>query len=695
LKDQCNFLEELFIRMIKSCADKKVVFIAFVLLAGGLPCFAEQDNNAVGPRDLFNMPLEDLMEVSLVSSASRQPQKTGQLTVPVTVITAEDIHYSGLTSVADILQFAPGVDVLRIERDRYAVGIHGLHGTLSDRTTLLIDGRPADNPAYGGPDFQGLPVMIEDIERIEIIRSPASASWGANAINGIINIVTKKPQDVQGTFGSTTVSGFGDSYTHLRVAQKQDNWSWRASGGYQNTVSSDDAINGSANYMTLRPELSPLIGFDNFHANDFARITRFDSEADYADSGPTKFRTGLGYSHLESGNYEYGGYFPAKDIREDHIRSFTRLEHQFDDGTSAHFQWAGKFWNANWPSLSHYNTAENQFETQFNLPIAENHLLSVGGDFKWDHIAVSRDTPQQGYAEDSPFDEYTTGVFAIDRLQLTDRLTLEGQFRIERYTGTGYDWAGRLSALYALDEKHNHIIRFSTAKAYRAPLVIIRKFSTNLFEVSPGFFLYNVSPPDDLKNEEITSIEAGYWGKLNDKFTIEADTYYQRFENIIGYGYTVNAFGQTFVVADNIAGADAYGADLQLTYKEKYGSLSLWYSYNHFKYDIYAQDFKAFLPSRQKAGLTGRLFLSDGWVANAQYRITDITPANPDNGTDVPSSHRLDLAISKSFDKDKCEIMAGVQDVLNTTHAPIIESTQFTGHETPGRTFFVRIQFAF
>jgi outer membrane cobalamin receptor len=680
-------------RTIKA-VGKTAAFIAAVLLAAVPLCFAEQ-SEANTPQDLFNMPLEKLMEVSVVSSASRQPQKTGQLTVPVTVITAEDIHYSGLTSIAEVLQFAPGVDVLKIDRFRTAVGIHGLHETLSDRTTMLIDGRPADNPVYGGRDFQGLPVMLEDIERIEIIRSPGSASWGANALTGIINIVTKKPQDVQGTFGSTTVSGFGDSYTHLRVAQKQDNWSWRTSGGYQNTVSSDDAIDGSARFKSIEPALNPLIGFDGFRASDFARITRFDSEADYADSGPTKFRMGFGYSHVDGGNIEYGGYFPKKDIREDHIRSFTRLEHQFDDGTSAHLQWSGKFWNANWPSAAQFNTSENQFETQFNLPVADNHLLSVGADFKWDHIQMGRDTPEQIYARGTPFDEYTTGVFAIDRIQLTERFTLEGQIRAENYSPTGNDWAGRLSALYALDEKHDHVIRFSTAKAYRVPLAVIRKSSSSRLEAAPDFYLYNISAPHNLGNEETTSLEAGYWGKLTDKFTIEADTYYQRFENLIGYRTTTNMFGQTSAVADNIAGADSWGAELQLTFKEKDKSLSAWYSYNAFEQDIPMQDIKAFLPSRHKTGLTGRLFLSDGWVINTQYRFADTTPVIPTNGMSAASSHRLDLALSKSFAHDKCEFMIGVQDIFNKTRDPIAESIQFTGHETPGRTFFVRMQFSF
>jgi iron complex outermembrane receptor protein len=678
----------------ESSSSKCAALIAAVLLSGAALCFAEQGETN-SPQKLFDMPLEELVEVSIVTSASRQPQKIGHLTVPVTIITAEDIHYSGLTSIAEVLLFAPGVDILKIDRLSYAVGIHGLHEMLSDRTTLLIDGRPTDNTVYGGVDFLGLPLMLEDIERIEIIRSPESASWGANALTGIINIVTKKPQDVQGTFGSTTFSEFGDSYNHLRVAKKEDKWSWRVSGGYQNIESSDDAMDRTAEYKSFQPALNSLMGFSNFHARDFARVSRFDSDAEYAESDETKLRLGLGYSNVVSGDTEITGYYPMKNIREDHVRSFARLEHKFDDGASAHLQWSGKFWNANWPNISQFNTAENKFETQFNFPLTDNHLLSVGADFKWDHIYMSRDNPEQVYVRGAPFDDYTTGAFVIDRLQLTDRLTLEGQFRVENYSPANSDWAGRLSALYALDSQHNHTLRFSVAKAFRAPLTTMRKFYASRYEIAPDVYLNNLRPPDNLENEETTSLEAGYWGKLSDKFIVEADAYYQRFEKLIGTRATTNMLGQMFVYPANIDGADSWGAELQLTYKDKSKALSAWYSYNGFKCDTPAQDLQAFLPSPHKAGLTGRLFLSDDWVINSQYRFADTTLGNPANGRSFASSNRLDLTISKSFARDKCEIMIGVQDIFDKTHAPIAESFQFTGHEIPGRTFFVRLQFSF
>jgi iron complex outermembrane receptor protein len=126
-------------------------------------------------KDFFEMSIEELMDVEVVS-ASRQARKIGELSVPVSVITAEDIHYSGLTSIPEILQFAPGMDVLQVDRNRFAVGVRGLHEVYSDRLLGLTDGRAADCINTGGPRFPQLPVLLEDIERIEIVRGPSEPS---------------------------------------------------------------------------------------------------------------------------------------------------------------------------------------------------------------------------------------------------------------------------------------------------------------------------------------------------------------------------------------------------------------------------------------------------------------------------------------------------------------------------------------
>ena len=180
------------------------------------------------------------MNIPVVISASRLEQKISESPVSVAIITAEDIHASGLTNVPEILQFYGEVDASRQDRTRYIVGVHGLNSEYSDRTLVLIDGRNALNPVFGAPNWLQLPIFMEDIERIEIVHGPAGSVWGANAYTGVINIITKKPGKC-GSLVSTTVSEFGDVFTQLRATGSREKWAWRVSAGYENMKDSDAA----------------------------------------------------------------------------------------------------------------------------------------------------------------------------------------------------------------------------------------------------------------------------------------------------------------------------------------------------------------------------------------------------------------------------------------------------------------------
>jgi iron complex outermembrane receptor protein len=643
------------------------------------------------------MSIEELMEVTIVTSASRLPQESEDFASPVTIITAKDIHYSGLTSIPEILEFACGVDVIQIDRRRYAIGVRGLEETFSDRTTLLINGQLADNPLYGGPDFQGLPLLIEDIERIEVFRSPGSAAWGANAVTGVINIVTKKPADVLGGMAKTTLTEFGDSYTHLRWAEKQDDFSWRISVGYEDITSSEDAINGTADYRSFAPSLNALIGFSTYEARDFARNQRTDTEAFWDVSDLTRLSFGIGHTHIDAGDFEVGGYYPKENIREDHVRSYTRLDHNFDDGTSGYLRWSGKYWNTNWPMAGKITTQQHELEGQYNLAPNDGHKSSVGASFRWDHIDtdVASGKAQQARLDGEPLDEYNVGLFAVDRWELSDRWALESQIRGDWYSGTRADWSGRLTAFRSLDQAKNHILRFAAARAFRAPLSELRKASVTRIPMGGGLFLINATAPGNLENEETFSLETGYSAKLSKTLSVRLDGFYQQFNKLIGYRRTTNAFNQVLVTADNIDGADAWGGNVELAVKEKWGRISTWYSFNEFTPDRSGQDFGAFLPAKHKVGLRFRRdFLSD-WTFSANYSYVDTIEGNPATANnDVDASNRLDLTVSKTLTK-RGEIMIGVRDLLDKTHDPVSESISYAGHEVPGRSYFISLLLKF
>jgi iron complex outermembrane receptor protein len=642
--------------------------------------------------DYFNLSLEQLMDISVVSS-SRTEQKSSQSAIPVSVITAEEIHASGLTTIPEILQLAPGVDVRRIDRYRYMVGVRGMSSMVSDRTLVLINGRSAMDPTFGAPDWLRLPVLIEDIERIEILRGPVGAVWGANAFTGVINIITKKPGEDLGNLFSTTVTEFGDTYNHLRFTGSRDKWSWRVSAGYENMDDSDSSGAG-------RGELgySYLTGLVNTHPpRDFSRTARFDTEFRYAYSDATTVSFGAAYSHSEGGDREMTGYFPMRNVLSSMTRLFGRVDHQFDEDTSGYIQWFGNYSVSHQPHLSpRFTSYENDLEAQYNMTLSDGHTLSVGGNLRWNHLSSKDASPEQIVFGHGSYDEYWAGLFAIDRIRLTDRLTLESQARVDYYSESSADWSMRMTALYALDAAEHHMLRAGVSRSFRAPGVMVR--DTSLTSVPfMGMYLLNLIPPsNDLDNESTYALEAGYSGKFGDHMTFAANTYYQRMEHLIGsITQTVGPITNTWF--DNLRGANSYGAECELTYRIRKLKLSGWYAYNEFVTDENDQSIRAHFPARHKAGLRGHYAIDERWSLNANYIYNDKihvnAAANP--AEDASNFHRLDVTLAHRFADERGELMIGVADVLNKTREMVYDVTDLTAHETPGRMFFARLQYRF
>ena len=213
----------------------------------------------------------------------------------------------------------------------------------------------------------------------------------------------------------------------------------------------------------------------------------------------------------------------------------------------------------------------------------------------------------------------------------------------------------------------------------------------------PGYAFNILSPSGDLDNEETWSLESGYKGKITEDITLNIDGYYQRFSKMIGYRNVPDPLplGRAYYQPDNIDGADSYGAELEIEKRTRTTKLSAWYAYNDFHRDQVDQNLRSYGPSKHKVGLTGRLFLMDGWTVNVNYRYSTTTPAYASTVNEINPSHRLDFGIAKGFTDGKCEVMAGISDVLNETNGPNYVMGQLTAHETPGRTLFARMQLRF
>ena len=151
-----------------------------------------------------DLSFDDLSRLQ-VMSASRKAEPLQDVASAAFVITGDDIRRSGATSIPEALRLAPGVDVARIGNNKWAVSIRGFNGRFANKLLVMMDGRSIYNPSFSGVWWENEDTLMEDIDRIEVIRGPGAAMWGANAVNGVINIVTKKARDTQGSLVTGSV----------------------------------------------------------------------------------------------------------------------------------------------------------------------------------------------------------------------------------------------------------------------------------------------------------------------------------------------------------------------------------------------------------------------------------------------------------------------------------------------------------
>ncbi|HKS75582.1 MAG TPA: TonB-dependent receptor, partial [Terriglobales bacterium] len=250
--------------------------VACLLLT--MPVLGQQN-----PRDLAQMSLEDLMNVE-VTSVSKKEQKMSKTASAVFVITTEDIARSGATNIPDLLRMVPGVEVAQINSGTWAISIRGFNGQYSNKLLVLVDGRTVYTSMFSGVYWDAQGVLLSDIDRIEVIRGPGATIWGANAVNGVINIITKKASATQGgliTAGAGTYEhGFGTARYGGRLGNTVayrvfgDGFSRNHLPGPAGSVGADDwnmAHGGFRADITASPQDSLVIEGDG-HSGDAGEI---------------------------------------------------------------------------------------------------------------------------------------------------------------------------------------------------------------------------------------------------------------------------------------------------------------------------------------------------------------------------------------------------------------------------------------
>lgn len=387
--------------------------------------------------DIAELSLEQLSDI-VITSVSRQEERLANAAASIYIIGGSEIRRSGARTLPEALRLAPNLQVARVDARNYAVTARGFNGVQSNKLLVLIDGRNVYTPLFSGVFWDAQDVLIEDIERIEVISGPGGSIWGANAVNGVINVITRSAKDSQGGLLAATGSK-DDRDANVRYGGLLPN------GGhyrvYARYVDADDAASSVASALP-------------------SAYTRKQGgfRADWDRAGGGLMVSGDVYEG------ELAQNTPAS-IRISGANLVTRLTRRLADDANVRLQLVLDHTERDQPNAIVERLDTVELEAQHSLRVAERHNITWGGGYRY---ARDRLTNGRAYAILPPeLTMHWGSLFAQDELALTDdlRLTVGAKVEHNHYTGAEYLPSARL----AWTPDNRQLLWASVARAVRAP----------------------------------------------------------------------------------------------------------------------------------------------------------------------------------------------------------------------------------
>lgn len=492
---------------------------AFVLCLSNSVC-AEEQNQAI------DLSVEDLLNVK-VTSVAKKAQSLNDAPAAAFVISNDDIKRSGATNIPDALRLAPGLDVAKIDANKWAVTSRGFNGRRANKLLVLIDGRSTYTRSFSGVYWENQDVMMEDVDRIEVIRGPGATLWGANAVNGVINIITKDSSKTQGVslnagggtqeqdFGSfrygtklgedTTarayVKGFNRaSNTHLSGGSANDSWD-KVQGGFRldSHLSTQDSLtfqgdmyHSNINQASIYPQVAPPFLLNQ---NDKTRA--------------------------------YGGNILG------------RLQHTFSPTADYSLQfYYDTYTRDEAPLFESRDTLDLDFQNRFTL-LGWNEIV-WGMNYRFGHDKLQGRTIQNGTI---PYNLNPVSVndqvfssFIQDELTLIDDklwLTIGSKFEHNDYSG----FEGQPSARIMWAPHTQHRLWAGVSRAVRTPSRAEQNL-TALTRIEPPqqnlpfpIAVFTQGSPN-FRSEEVISYEAGYRTTFSKSVSLDVTGFYNDYRDL-------------------------------------------------------------------------------------------------------------------------------------------------------------------
>lgn len=503
---------------------------------------------AAADAEVMDLSLEELMDVKVYSAAKKE-QALADTAAAAFVITQEDIRRSGATSIPDALRMAPGVQVAQINAHDWAISIRGFNDRFSNKLLVLVDGRTVYSPLFSGTYWSAQDMVMEDIERIEVIRGPGGTVWGANAVNGVINIRTKHSKNTQGGL----VSAQGGNY--------QNGGSVRYGG--------ELGQDGSYRVYAKGKQNSDYLNSQNQNAHDQWNAGQGGFRADYALTG--KDQLSFSGDIQEMAGDETINFRPNIDssMSQRNANVTAKLSHKTEDGE--------------WYLQSFYLTDERRsysmnylidtfdMEFQHNLQAGQRNAVTWGLDYR---LVADKLTDFNGVSFNP--DSRETQLFSAflqDQFSITDALRLTVGSKIEHNDYSGFEYQPNARLLWKLNE--NHSTWTSVSRAVRVPSRSFQDMNISLYRVRLPFPPFNtmegaIVGDAGVKSEQVTAFEWGYRGQMSQNLSFDVAAFYNIYDTLSSqYPKVIQSPGliQNLSVTANGLEGESYGAELYANWK--------------------------------------------------------------------------------------------------------------------------------
>lgn len=451
--------------------------------------------------DIKGTTIEQLMQIS-VTTVSRLEEELQTSAAAVYVLGREDIRRARVTSVPEALRLVPGVQVARVDANKWAISIRGFNSRSANKLLVLVDGRSVYDPLFGGVFWEARDVALDEVERIEVIRGPGGTLWGTNAVNGVINIITRHAADTQGT---QVTFGAGTEERVLGGAR----YGWQAGAAGHARVYADGFVRDA--------------GFSPADAEDDAHLERAGFRVDLKASVADEFMLKGDIYDGSFGTALTGG--GSQDLEHRGRNLIARWTHDRPSGSQTMLQ----FWYDHL-QFDDVNLGEDRntydLEFQHALRAGEMQRILWGASYRRTSDEINNG-PILTIVPISRRDNLSS-LFVQDEIDFDERavrLTLGAKVERNDYSGTEWQPSIRIAWLPNAD----NTVWGAVSRAVRSP----SRLESDL--AAPPFLFGN----PDLNSEDLVAYEAGYRSRVAPHVWVDAAVFHNVYRNLVSIEGTV------------------------------------------------------------------------------------------------------------------------------------------------------------